>query len=65
MAASAEERLARLETWQEHLATKEDIANLRADIANLDARLVRWMVGLMIGATVAATALATLIERIT
>ena len=55
MAASAEERL----------ATKEDIANLRADIAGLDARLVRWMVGLMIGATVAATALATLIERIT
>ena len=33
MAASAEERLARLETRQEHLATKEDIANLRADMA--------------------------------
>ena len=56
--ASNEERLARLELGQEHLATK-------ADLAGLEARLVKWMVGLMMGAVVAATAIATLIERIT
>ncbi|MYC37903.1 MAG: hypothetical protein F4X66_13470 [Chloroflexi bacterium] len=56
--ASNEERLARLEAGQEHLATK-------ADLAALEDRLVKWMVGLMLGAVVAATAIATLIERIT
>ena len=56
--SSNEERLARLEAGQEHLATK-------ADLAALEARLVKWMVGLMLGAIVAATAIATLIERIT
>jgi hypothetical protein len=56
--ASNEERLARLEAGQEHLATK-------ADLVALEARLVKWMVGLMLGAVVAATAIATLIKRIT
>ena len=53
-----EERLIRLETRQDTLATKEDIANL-------EARLIKWMVGLMLGSVVAATAIATLIERLT
>ncbi|MYC30984.1 MAG: hypothetical protein F4X65_12975 [Chloroflexi bacterium] len=57
-AMSNEERLVRLETRQETLATKEDIANL-------EARLIKWMVGLMLGSIVAATAIATLIERLT
>ena len=57
-AMSKEERLVRLETRQETLATKEDIANL-------EARLIKWMVGLMLGSIVAATAIATLIERLT
>ena len=53
-----EERLARLETRQENLATKEDLANL-------ETRLIKWMVSLMVGAIVAATTLATAIERLT
>lgn len=57
-AMSNEERLIRLETRQDTLATKEDIANL-------EARLIKWMVGLMLGSIVAATAIATLIERLT
>ena len=57
-AMSNEERLIRLETRQDTLATKEDIANL-------EARLIKWMVGLMLGSVVAATAIATLIERLT
>jgi hypothetical protein len=56
-------------------ATKGDLLELRdelrthyatkADIANLEARLVKWMVGLMIGSVAAATALAVLVERLT
>ena len=40
-----------------HYATKEDLAQL-------EARLVKWMVGLMVGSAVAATALAVLVERL-
>ena len=53
-----EQGLTRLEIQQEHLATKEDLANR-------ETRLIKWMVGLMIGAKFAATAVATLIERVT
>ena len=42
----------------QHYATKEDLAQL-------EARLVKWMVGLMVGATMAATGFAVLIERLT
>ena len=48
----------RLETHQESLATKKDLASLETS-------LIKWMVGLMLGATIAATAVATLIERVT
>ena len=57
-ALTPEERLVRLETHQESLATKKDLASL-------ETRLIKWMVGLMLGATIAATAVATLIERVT
>ena len=56
--ASNEERLARIEARLDWFATKEDLAQL-------ETRLVKWMVGLMLGAAMVATALATLIERIT
>ncbi len=56
-------------------ATKGDIDGLRdelrtyyaskADLAELKADLIRWMIGLMVGATAAATGFAVLIERIT
>ena len=36
---TTEERLARLEGVYEHLATKTDIANLKVDMANLEASL--------------------------
>ena len=42
----------------QHYATREDLTQL-------EARLVKWMVGLMVGATVAATGFAVLIERLT
>ena len=56
---TADERLARLEAGYEHLATKADVANLRAelkgDIGNLradmhriNATLIKWIVGFML-----------------
>ena len=54
--ASNEERLARIEARLDGFATKEDLARL-------ETRLVKWMVGLMLGAAMLATAFATLIER--
>ena len=71
---SIEERLVRLETGQEHLATKADIARLESrqeqmatkeDLAQLETRLVKWIVGAMIAGAGVAIALATLIDRIT
>ncbi len=43
--ASTEERLSHLEGGYEHLATKADVANLKADIRDLENRLIRWMIG--------------------
>lgn len=40
-----EKRLSRLEGGYEHLATKADVANLKADIRDLENRLIRWMIG--------------------
>ncbi len=54
--ATVEERVSRLEGAYEHLATKSDIANLRADMASLKAELIKWMVGtLVVGIVATAT----------
>ena len=51
-----EERLARIEATLEHMATKEDMQGLRAE-------LIKWMVGTGIGvAGVAATLVAVLMR---
>ena len=51
-----EERLARIEAALEHMATKEDVQGLRAE-------LIKWMVGTGIGvAGVAATLVAVLMR---
>ena len=57
MAASTERRVSRLEGGYEHLATKADLAELKAE-------LIKWMVGLMLGAATLATAVALLIQRL-
>ena len=54
--ATVEERVSRLEGAYEHLATKSDIANPRADMASLKAELIKWMVGtLVVGIVATAT----------
>ena len=53
-----EERLARIEATLEHMATKEDMEGLRAE-------LVKWMVGTGVGvAGVAATLVAVLMRSL-
>ena len=60
-----ESRVTRLETGYDHLATKADLADLRAelksDISDLKAEVIKWMVGLMLGSLVAASAMASAI----
>ena len=56
---TAEHPLTRTELREElyHFATK-------ADLANLETRLIKWMVGLMISAVVAASAVAVMVQNI-
>ena len=41
-----EERVARMEGGYEHLATKSDIAEVKAAIANAQASTLRWVIGI-------------------
>ena len=56
---SIEERVSRLEGAYEHLATKADLAELKAelkaDIAHVEARILRWLLPTVI-ASIGATA---------
>ena len=65
---STEERVSRIEGEQRHLATKADIAELRAEIAKSEARTsariaasearnIRWMIALITLAIAAITLL--------
>ncbi len=45
-----EERVSRLEGAYEHLATKADIAELKAAMAQMEVRLVRWTIGIIVAA---------------
>jgi hypothetical protein len=51
-----EERLARIEATLEHMATKEDMQSLRAE-------LIKWMVGTGIGVAGVAATLAAVLMR--
>ena len=57
MATTTKERVSRLEERYEHLATE---ANLHA----FEARLVKWMIGVMIGGIVAAAVVASAVVAI-
>ena len=48
MTTTADERLARLEAGYEHLATKADLANLRAEMHRINSTLLKWIVGFML-----------------
>ena len=50
-----------------HYATKADLAELRgdlkSDIANLRADMIKWMIGLMLGSVTTAVAFAVAVDR--
>ena len=52
-----------------HYATKADLAELKgelkAELSELEVRLIKWMVSMMIGAVVAASTIAVFVERLT
>ena len=62
-----EERLTRLEARQQHLATKADLAELkaeiRADLASYKVETIKWVVGVGIGSA-AAVSFTLLMQRI-
>lgn len=55
--ATIEDRVSRLEGAYDHLATKADVAELKAD-------LIKWMVGLMVASVAVATSLALFVQRL-
>ena len=55
--STVEERLSRLEGGYEHLATKADLANLKAD-------LIKWWGGMIVGGMVAAASMAVAISSL-
>ena len=60
MSASNERPLTRddLRYELQHYATK-------ADLAELEARLIKWMIGLMVGAVAVAASVAVAVQRLT
>ena len=57
--ATVEERLSRIEGAYEHLATKADVSQLEIRMVNSEARMIRWMVGLVLGGLGAGIGLTT------
>lgn len=62
------ERISRLEARYDSVATKADVAELKAELKSdlhaLEARLTKWMIGLMLGSVTAAVAFAAAVDRI-
>ncbi len=56
-----ERRLSQVESTLPHLATKADLAELKAELHKLEARIIRWIAGLGLG--VVGTLIAVLIDR--
>ena len=59
-----EERMTRVETTLEHLATKEEIAIIRTEIADLKVFIMRWVAATMIASIAATAAVAITISRL-
>ena len=64
-ARSVDERLTRIETRLDGFDGRFAKFATKADLAELETRLTKWMVGLMVGATVAASSIAVLTQRLT
>ncbi|MYE55161.1 MAG: hypothetical protein F4X34_08210 [Chloroflexi bacterium] len=63
---TSEQPITRSELREElqHYATKADIGDVRADMAQMETRLVKWMVRIMFGAAALSTSIALVIQRL-
>lgn len=61
--ATVEERLSRIEGAYEHLATKADVSQLDIRMVDSEARMIRWMVGLVLGGLGVGIGLTTFLVR--
>ena len=63
---TTEQPITRSELREElrHYATKADLAEVKAELANVETRLIKWMLGQMVAAIVAASSIALLIQRL-
>lgn len=59
--ATLEQRVSRLEGAYEHLATKAD---LKEEIGNLKADLIKWIVGVQLGSLVALAAIVSAVVAV-
>ena len=66
--ATIEQRVSHLEGGFEHLATKADVAELKAElkaeIAQSESRVIKWMIGLMVPSIAVASTVALFIQRL-
>jgi hypothetical protein len=66
--ATIEQRVSHLEGGFEHLATKADVAELKAElkaeIAQSESRVIKWMIGLMVASIAVASTVALFIQRL-
>ena len=62
--ATSDQPITRSESREDlkHYATKADIADVRADMAQMETRLVKWMIGIMFGADALSTSIALVIQ---
>ena len=68
---TSEERLSRLESAYEHLATKPDVESVKVDVESVkveivrqEAWLIKWMVGTVVTGIATATAVVMAVERL-
>lgn len=61
--AAVEERLSRIEGAYEHLATKANVSQLEVRMIDSEARMTRWMVGLVLGGLGVGIGLTTFLVR--
>ena len=59
-----ERRFITYEEARDIFVTKADIAKMKAHLAQMETRLVKWMVGMMFGGMATAAAVALAVQRI-
>ena len=59
-----DERASHLEGKIDSLATKEDVANLRVEISQMETRLIKWMVGTVLAGMALAASLTIALQNL-